>query len=142
MAIGSVAMGCGGSGDSGSPPLTKAAFIKRGDAICEQVPTRYLNRYNALKKKQKQKSLSAKAAKEEENLKSAVPPLHTASGEFEELSPPAGDEQKAETIVAALEKGADGIEAEPGSELTGPKSPLAEFQKLTKEYGFKFCSEL
>jgi hypothetical protein len=140
MAIGSVAMGCGGSGDSGSPPLTKAAFVKRGDAICENVPNRYQARLKALPKQPKSKS--PEAVKEEENLKAAVPPLRTASGEFEELSPPAGDEQKAEAIVAALEKGADGIEAEPGSELTGPKSPLAEFQKLTKEYGFKFCSEL
>ena len=140
LAIGSVAMGCGGSESSDTPPLTKAAFVKKGDAICKKVPNRYQARVKALPKQQKSKS--PKAAKEEENLKAAVPPLRTASTEFEELSPPTGDEQKAEAIVVALEQGADGIEAEPGSKLTGPKSPLAPFQKLTKEYGFKVCSGL
>jgi hypothetical protein len=139
LAIGSVAMGCGTS-DSSTPPLTKAAFVKQGDAICEKVPSRYQARLKALPKPRKSKS--PKAAKEEENLKAAVPPLRTASTEFEGLSPPTGDEQKAEAIVAALEKGADGIEASPGSELGGPKSPLAPFATLTKEYGFKVCSGL
>jgi hypothetical protein len=140
LTIGSVAMGCGGSESSDTPPLTKAAFVKKGDAICENVPNRYQARLKALPKPQKSKS--PKAAKEEETLKAAVPPLRTASTEFEELSPPTGDEQQAEAIIAALEQGADGIEAKPGSELAGPKSPLAPFAKLTKEYGFKFCSEL
>jgi hypothetical protein len=140
LAIGAVAVGCGTS-DSSTPPLTKAAFIKKGDATCEKIPTRYLARLNEVKKTQK-KSMPPKAAKEEWNLKAAVPPLRTASSEFEELSPPSGDEQKAEAIVAALEKGADGLEASPGSELTGPKSPLAEFATLSKEYGLKFCGGL
>lgn len=140
LAIGSVAMGCGGGESSDTPPLTKAALVKKGDAICEKVPNRYRARLKALPKPKKSKS--PKATKEEENLKAAVPPLRTASTELDELSPPAGDEQKTEAIVAALEKGADGIEASPGSELRGPKSPLAPFAKLTKEYGFKFCSEL
>ena len=139
LAIGSVAMGCGAS-DSSTPPLTKAAFVKQGDAICEKVPNRYQARLKTLPKPQKSKS--PKATKEEENLKAAVPPLRTASTELEELSPPTGDEQEAEAIVAAMEKGANGIEEEPGSELSGPKSPLAAFQKLTKEYGFKVCSGL
>jgi hypothetical protein len=140
LAIGSVATGCGSSGDSSGPPLTKAAFVKKGDAICEKVPSRYQARLKALPKPQKSKS--PKAAEEEGNLKAAVPPLRTASAEFEELSAPKGDEQQAEAIVAALEKGADGLEESPGSELSGTKSPLAAFQRLTKEYGFKVCSEL
>ncbi len=140
LAIGSVAMGCGSSSDSSAPPLTKAAFIKQGDAICEKVPNRYQARLKTLPKEQKSKSPQAK--KEEENLKAAVPPLRTATTELEGLSAPTGDEQQAEAIVAALEEGADGIEAKPGSELSGPKSPLGQFAKLSKEYGFKVCSQL
>jgi hypothetical protein len=144
LAIGPVAMGCGASesSDSSTPPLTKAAFVKQGDAICEKVPKRYRARLKAVTKEQEQKSKPPKAAKEESNLKAAVPPLHTASAELDQLSAPTGDEQEAEAIVAALEKGADGLEESPGSELSGPKSPLAAFQRLTKEYGFKVCSEL
>jgi hypothetical protein len=146
-AIGSVATGCGASessesSDSSTPPLTKAAFVKQGDAICEKVPSRYQARLKPLTKEQKQKSTPRKAAEEEANLKAAVPPLQTASAELGELSAPKGDDQQAEAIVAALEKGVDGLEESPGSELSGPKSPLAAFQKLTKEYGFKVCSRL
>jgi hypothetical protein len=138
LAIGSIATGCG-LGDSSDPAPTKAAFVKRGDAICEKIPSRYLNRYNDLREEQKGKSLPPKAAKEEQNLKSAVPPLRTATAEFEELGAPEGDEEQVEAIIAALEKGADGIEADPGSELSGPKSPLASFAKLTGENGLKAC---
>jgi len=138
LAVGAVAAGCGSSDDD--PPLTKAAFVKQGDAICEKVPNRYQARLKTLPKPQK--STSPQAVKEEQNLKAAIPPLRTATAEFEELSPPSGDEQKAEAIVAALEKGADGVEAKPGSELSGPKSPLAPFATLTGEYGFKVCSGL
>jgi len=140
LAIGLVATGCGSSGASSSPPLTKAGFIKKGDAICEKVPNRYQARLKSLPKNQKSKS--PQAAKEEEGLKAAVPPLRTATTELEELSAPTGDEQQAEAIVAALEKGADGIEASPGSELSGPKPPMAKFQKLTKKYGLKACGQL
>jgi len=42
----------------------------------------------------------------------------------------------------ALEAAAKGLEAKPESALSGPKSPFAEFQKLTQEYGFKVCSQL
>lgn len=140
LAIGSVAMGCGSGSDSSGPPLTKAQFVKKGDAICEKVPNRYQARLKTLPKGKKSKSPQAK--KEEENLKAAVPPLRTATAELEGLNPPTKDEQQAEAIVAALEEGADGVEAKPTSELSGPKSPMAKFQKLTKEYGFKFCSQL
>jgi hypothetical protein len=140
LAIGSIVAGCGSSDSSSTPPLTKAAFVKQGDAICEKVPGRYQARLKALPKPPK--STPPKAAKEESNLKAAVPPLHTATAEFEELGPPEGDEEKVEAIIAALESGAEGLEESPGSELSGPKSPLDAFQDATKEYGFKYCNEL
>ena len=47
-----------------------------------------------------------------------------------------------EAIIAALEKAAEGLEKKPNSPLSGPKSPFAEFQKLTKAYGLAVCSQL
>ncbi|MDX6601134.1 MAG: hypothetical protein QOF13_336 [Solirubrobacterales bacterium] len=124
-----------------SAPLTKAQFIKQGDAVCNQVPVRYNQLLQEFEKEAKAQG-DPKPSTAEANLKAAVPPLPEAAEELEGLSPPAGDEQKAEAIVAALEAAAAGLEAKPTSELSGPESPFAEFQKLTKEYGFKFCNQL
>jgi hypothetical protein len=126
--------------DSGKP-LTKAEFIKRGDAICEAVPQEYSKKLSALEEEAK-KSKKPKPSKTESNLNAAVPPLYAAIEALEELAPPQGDEQEAAAIVAALKSAAKGLEEKPESELLGPKSPFAEFQKLTKAYGFKLCSQL
>jgi hypothetical protein len=123
-------------GDDGTA-LTKAELIKQGDAICTQVPEEFTKNQEALSKKSK-----AKLTQEETNLKAAVPPLYVAAERMEALVPPSGDEAEVEAIIAALESAAKGLEAKPKSELSGPKSPFAEFQKLTKAYGFQTCSAL
>ena len=140
--------GCGGSSGSGSSssgketsgsPLTKAAFIKKGDTICSKVPIRYHKTLEALEKEAKK---GTKLTKSEETVKAAVPPLYEVAEELKKLSPPKGEEQTVEAIIVSLEKGAKGLEEKPESELQGPKSPLAEFQKLAGSYGFEFCSSL
>jgi hypothetical protein len=133
--------GKSGEESKSSGPLTKAEFVKQGDAVCKKVPAGYQKSLQALEKEAKAAG-KPKPSKAEENLKAAVPPLYTAVEELEALEPPSGEEQQAEAIVAALESAAKGLEANPTSELSGPKSPFAEFQKLTGEYGFKLCSQL
>lgn len=129
------------SGDSNGKPLSKPEFVKQADAICEKVPQRYntkLEQMNVKAEKEKNEIVST----EEGNLKAAVPPLYEAVEELEGLSPPSGDEKEVEAIIASLESAAKGVEKKPSSELTGPKSPFAEFQKLSGEYGLKFCTQL
>lgn len=141
-----------GSGDSGSgeaqsaaqssgKPLSKPAFIKQGDAVCAGVPTDFQSRLQSLEK-EKEEANQPKATTAEIAEKAAIPPLYTAAVKLEELVPPSGDEQEAEAIIAALEKAAEGLEANPNAEFSGPKSPFAEFQALTKKYGFKTCNQL
>jgi hypothetical protein len=172
LVVGAVAFGCGGSSsDSGSTgssgaetrstgggseggedgttqnasgngaggaPLTKAAFIKQGDKICGEIPAEYEKlRQKLLKSPEKNEASTAKV-----NEVAAIPPVLTAVESFEELTPPKGEEAAAEAIVDALEAAGKGLEEEPAAPLVGPKSPYAEFQKLTKEYGFQFCKEL
>ncbi|HSS33479.1 MAG TPA: hypothetical protein VLL27_09395 [Solirubrobacterales bacterium] len=129
------------TGDSNGPPLTKAEFIKQGDVICEKVPQSYNKKLEAMNVKA-EKEKNALVSTAEGNLKAAVPPLYVAAEELEELTPPSADAKEAEAIIDSLEAAAKGVEAKPTSELTGPKSPFAEFQELTKKYGFKFCSQL
>lgn len=130
--------GKGGKEGEGKPSSEKAALIKEGDEICSKVPQNYATKLKALEKKNGGKKPSAK----ETTLKAAVPPLYTAIEEFEKLTAPSGEEEALAAIIAALEAAAKGLEAKPESKLSGPKSPFAEFQKLTGEYGFKVCPQL
>jgi hypothetical protein len=132
-----------GSGESSgsSRSLTKKEFIAKGDEICAQVPTSYQRLKQALEEENIAKK-KPEPTTAERNLKAAVPPVKVAAKELEELVPPTGDEQAAEEIVSALEAAAAGLEEKPSSPLSGPESPYAAFQKLTKEYGFKTCNLL
>jgi hypothetical protein len=130
----------GGEAASGKP-LTKAEFISKGDAICAEVPQEYNEKLTAMEK-EAEKEKKPKPTTAESNVEAAVPPLYVAIEKLEELGPPKGDEAEIEAIISALESAAEGVEAKPSSELTGPKSPFAEFQKLSTAYGFKGCSQL
>lgn len=132
--------GSSGAG-SDSSPLSKVEFVKKGDEICTRVPANYGKLLQTFEKEAKADG-KPKPSTAEGNLKAAVPPLHTAVEEFEDLTPPKGDEPKVEAMIDALEAAAKGLEEKPSSELSGPQSPFAEFQKLTGEYGFKACSQL
>lgn len=129
----------GGNGGSQSGPLTKKAFVKEAEAICRKIPTTYQERSEALAKSMKKGQEPTPA---ELKLKAAVPTDLLAAEELEALSPPTGDEQKVEAIIQSLKNAAKGLEEDPEAEFTGPKSPFAEWQKLTKEYGLSYCSQL
>jgi hypothetical protein len=124
--------------DGSGKPLTKAEWAGKADAICQEVPKGYNEKLAELEEENGKKKLTLS----EENLQAAVPPLLTAIEEMEELTPPKGEEKKVEEIIDALESAAKGVEEEPKSELSGPKSPFAEFQKLSGAYGMSFCSNL
>jgi hypothetical protein len=126
-----------GQSKSGAP-LKKAEFIQQGDLICGEVPNEYEKlRQELLKGPEKKKASTAKV-----NEVAAIPPIYTAIEKFEELTPPKGEEDKAEAMIDALEAAAKGLEKEPAAPLVGPGSPYNEFQKLVSAYGFRFCNQL
>ena len=129
----------GKEGEKEKPSPEKAALIKEGDKICSKAsPPATTKKLQALEKKNGGKKPSTK----ETNLKAAVPPLYTAIEEFEALTAPSGEEAELEAVISSLEAAAKGLEEKPESELTGPKSPFAEFQKVTGEYGMQVCRQL
>lgn len=133
--------GCGGSDDeAGEETLTKVEFIKQGDAICE--------------KSEEQSEAEAEEFAEEndfdlekatdEELEEAVaevlvPALDRQAEEIDALGAPAGDEEKVEAIVVALEDGTAEVEDDPSRVFEG--KPLREASQLAKDYGFEVCGE-
>lgn len=119
-----------------SKPLTKTEFHTRVNELCIQVPPSYEEELEKLKKGGK------KPSKAEETLKAALPPLYSTVEGFEELEPPPVEKQALEEMISSLESAAKGLEEKPTSELSGPKSPFAEFQAVSKKLGFETCSGL
>jgi hypothetical protein len=155
LATAIVAAGCGSSGSDSSSnsdsssgdtsattaALSKAEFIKQGDAICakgsksiETEANEFAEENNVNTKK------PTKAQKEEVIVDVVAPALRKQGEEIAELGAPSGDEAEAEAIVAAVEGAADELEETP-SLLFGGNNPLSKASKLAASFGFKVCGE-
>jgi hypothetical protein len=149
-AISMIVAGCGGSDDStdstagsDSSALTKAEFLKQGNAICA--------------KGEKELNEEFEKFAEEENLSENKPPteaqLTKASEEFflpiikeqvegiRELSPPAGEEQQVDKLLTAAEEGIEKAEEDPASLANEKEDPFAEANEMANKYGLTKCGE-
>ena len=144
--VAAIVAGCGGSDDSGSETteatvtLTKAEFIKQGDAICEEA-----NEQNETEAEEfaEDNGFTLEKATDEQ-LEEAitevlVPSLNQQVGDIAALGAPQGDEEQVEKIVVSLEGGAGEIEDEPSLAFEG--DPLKESSRLAKDYGFEVCGQ-
>lgn len=126
----------GGEEEGSSKPLTKTEFSTQVNEICTQVPPTYEEELKKLEQG------GQKPSKAEINLKAAIPPLESAIEQMESLTPPTGEEQTLEEVITTLGAAITGLEEKPTSELSGPQSPFAEFQAVTKKAGLETCAGL
>jgi hypothetical protein len=141
LVVVSIAVGCG---SSGSAPLTKAEFLKRGDAICREGKEEKDNAVLAYEEKNHLDTplKVSKAAEEGLVTDVALPPIRTMVEELGGLGVPPGDEHDVDAIVASYEKGLEEIEKNPGEALLSFPDPFAKAKKLAVDYGLKSCAEL
>ncbi len=121
-------------------PLTKAEFIKQGDAICTQIDAEQENGLAAALKKNP-KAQTGKANQEKLLTEVGLPPIQTGVEELASLAPPSGDEAKAEAIVSEIEAGLKSSEEDPSILLSPTADPFVKAGKLAGEYGFKVCNK-
>jgi hypothetical protein len=153
LTVAIVAAGCGSSsedssGDTGSSDttetsaaLSKAEFIKQGDAICTKGNKTIETEANEFAEENDVNTQKPTRAQKEEVIAAVVAPSVRKQGEeIAELGAPSGDEAEIEAIVAAVEEGADELEEDPGL-LIDNKNPLAKSSKLAASYGLKVCGE-
>ena len=130
----SLIAGCGSSGDSSTSSLTKAEFIKRGDAICGKVKSQLEAELQAAYKK------SAKAENLAKVIKSSAPPAYNAMiEELQDLGIPAGDEEQINAILDETTKGVEEIESADSKLGSGRLPAIERANKLAAEYGFTLC---
>ncbi|HEU4739484.1 MAG TPA: hypothetical protein VFS54_10450 [Solirubrobacterales bacterium] len=134
--------GCGGGEDTADAivRLTKAEFIKQGDAICKEVFKRREQQANEFGE---ENDVTFGSASEEQLEKLVtevvVPSLEQQADELSALGTPKGDEKQIEEIIASLKGAAGEIRNNP--KLIFKSNPLEEPDELARAYGFKVCVE-
>ena len=141
VALGLFGAGCGDdddsgdSGDSGGDALTKAEFVKQGNAICTEGNAEINEGFAALGPQ------PSEAKQQEFILDTLVPNAQGQLDQIGELTPPEGDEDEIDAILAAGEEGLTKVEEEPAALYrSGSADPFNEFSQLAGDYGLTVCA--
>jgi len=146
VAVVALVAGCGSSDDSSTDSttaLTKAEFVKQGDAICEKGSKQIETEAEAFADENNVDTGNPTDEQQEEVIEAVVgPALQTQADELGELGAPSGEEAKVTAMLEALEQGAEELESDPGALLEENGSdPLDKANELANEFGFKACGQ-
>jgi hypothetical protein len=139
VAVGLVASGCGSSDDTttdSTPSLTKAEFLKQGNAICTAGNKEINAGFNEALPKGKQPS---KAELDEALETVLIPSITKHVEEIRALGAPEGEEEAVEDFLAGAEE-----ELEKGEEEPAYLATDASFKKTNQEakaIGLTSCAE-
>jgi hypothetical protein len=139
VAIAVIAAGCGSSSDDS---LTKAEYIKQGDALCkkggEEIEA-------DVKSYAKENDISLKKEPTKEQLgelseNAVIPGIKNQLEGLKDLGTPSEDEALANELVESLEEGIEKGEEDPTAFVTAGDS-LSKANELAKEFGFTECGQ-
>jgi len=136
------ASGCGGGSDSDevtvkAGPLSKAAFVRRADALCVAGRSQFNREYTAFIKKHPP---NEKEWVEEVVDKFVLPVYGKLVNQIAAIGAPKGDEQEVGKFLTTLQRRLDSMESEP-KEIESSSTPFKPAEKLAQSYGLKGCSE-
>ncbi len=151
LAIAVIAAGCGSSSSSSSSEestssLTKAEFIKQGDAICAKANKENEAEFEEFAKEHNlnENKEPSKAVQEEIVTGIFAPSISGQLEDIRALGAPEGEEEQVDEILETVEGEVEEVEEEPTvlfeAEEEGT-SPFAEGNKMASEYGFKVCGQ-
>jgi hypothetical protein len=135
-----IATGCGG-GDSSTNAnaISKAAFIKKADAICTRGNKHLEAGFATFLQEKKNLKHPSKADFEELVGKVVVPNLGREIKEIRALGAPSGDEDRVGEILTALEEGLETAESDPKVAVSSSQAVFGISSRLAKEYGLEVC---
>ena len=140
VALAVIAGGCGGGDDDA---LTKAEFIKRGDAICKKIGTKSREEFDRAATKFLREGGTPNRARGNEQAERFLIPARQAQIEgVRDLSPPSDDEDEISAMLDDAEEAVEESEASPKIIFYPKTDPFVETDKLMKEYGFKVCGSI
>jgi hypothetical protein len=141
-----IAAGCGSSDNTESTAttaLTKAEFLKKGNAICAQGNKEINEGFEAffegsnLKKNEE----PSKAQKEEAAETILIPAIRKDVDSIRALGAPEGEEEQVEEILDAAEEALEKLETEPAAAIDESNHAFVKVNKLSREYGLTVCGE-
>jgi hypothetical protein len=129
--------GCGSSSSTSGSSISKAAFIKKADALCESGNKEQSAALRAFEENE----ATPQTTEAEIITKIMLPHIKRTMERFAELEPPSGEEAKIEALVAADMKAIEVGLKNPGVFANGETTPFKEGTSLSKTYGFKVCGQ-
>jgi hypothetical protein len=141
LAVALVVTGCGGDDESSAgPTISKAAFIKKADAICTHGNKRMELAFASFLEEKKNIKHPSKADYEALVGKVLVPNLNQEIKEIRALGAPSGDEDRVDDFLEALEEGIETAERDPKVVISTSNAVFGISSRLAKEYGLEVCS--
>jgi hypothetical protein len=141
VAVALIATGCGGGGDSATSTvsISKAAFIKKVDAVCQKGTERMQRAILVFLKEHKNVRRPNKAQSEKLVGTAIVPSVETELKELKALDVPEGDEERVKAIISALEEGLETAEDNPEAVVGSSDAVFGISGRLAGEYGAEVC---
>lgn len=140
MLGGALFAGCGSSDETST--VTKAAYVKKANALCKAARADYFqDALASLETKLKQNPGQPQDELELQVMSELfVPAYEREIEEIRALEAPEGDEDQIERILAVTEEILEEVEQDPKA-LQDVKVTFARSFKLAKQYGIDFCGQ-
>lgn len=143
VALALVVAGCGSSGSSteSTSSLTKAEFVKQGNAICAKGNEEIEEGFEEFVKERglSKTKAPAKGVQEEAVEQVLIPRISKEIESIRALGPP---DEEGEAVLDAAEEALEKGEEDPTQFLKEESSgPFAKANKLAREYGLTKCGE-
>jgi hypothetical protein len=135
-----VAAGCGSSSKSSStstPAITKAEFIRKGNAICAKGNQQITTAANKLFPRTGPKPTNAQLRRFATGT--LIPSVQSQIDQLKALGAPAGDEAKVNAIVSSAQSALDEGKKNPLLLTGNGPGPFRRANQLTKSYGLTTC---
>lgn len=140
--IASIAAGCGGGGSSTTAAISKAEFVKKGNAICAAGNRRVQGEFETYAKESGLKEGEEPSQVEDKKIAETIL-LPSVSREVEEIKALGLPEEEAEGAEAMIESAEESIaagEEDPAALVTSEKT-FEKTNELAQEYGLTVCGE-
>jgi hypothetical protein len=141
LAVSLIVAGCGGGSDESNTGATisKAAFIKKADAVCSGGNKRMEIAFAHFLEAKKNVKHPSNADYEELVGKVLIPNVSREIKEIRALGAPSGDEDRVNGFLEALEEGIEVAERDPKVVVSSSEAVFGIPSRLAKEYGLGVC---
>lgn len=140
LAMALIVAGCGGGDDeSSTASISKAAFIKKTDAVCKRGNGRMEVAFAHLLVKSKSVQRPSKADEEALVGRVLIPNIEREIKEIRAFPVPSGDEDRIDDFLEALEEGVEVAERNPKAVVGSSEVIFGIPSRLAKEYGLEVC---